>query len=230
MRQGQHDFANRLRWLVRRPTMLAGLPPEAAQQERLLAVSDLPGDTASRQGTVRRVMRVLQAVTGEPRLVLHHLRHACATWLWLKLRAPDYPEVVHFVASMPALCQELGQARRLRVLLCGATSGPSRVYSNVVARILGHGMPGTSLEHYIHVADLFLAASTTRVAKATPVEVWHALTGDARPCRRRRPACWPATRAGPEATGSHRAAHDESTAQDCAGGPHGASTPTGRSA
>ncbi len=165
------------RWLQRRYTMLAGRPREAVQQERLLATSDLPSDTASKQGTVRRVMQALHAVTGEPRLVLHHLRHACATWVWLKLRAPDYPEVVNYVASMPALCHELGQARRLRVLLCGAMSGPSRVYSNVVARILGHGMPGTSLEHYIHVADLFLAASTVRAATATPVEVWQALTG-----------------------------------------------------
>jgi hypothetical protein len=168
------------RWLQRRYTMLAGRPREAVQQERLLATSDLPSDTASKQGTVRRVMQALHAVTGEPRLVLHHLRHACATWVWLKLRAPDYPEVVNYVASMPALCHELGQARRLRVLLCGAMLGPSRVYSNVVARILGHGMPGTSLEHYIHVADLFLAASTVRAATATPVEVWQALTGASR--------------------------------------------------
>lgn len=168
------------RWLLRRHTMLAGRPREAVQQERLLAMSDLPSDTVSKQGTVNRVMQALHAVTGEPRLVLHHLRHACATWVWLKLRAPDYPEVVNYVASMPALCQELGQARRLRVLLCGATSGPSRLYSNVVARILGHGMPGTSLEHYIHVADVFLGATTTRVAAATPVEAWQALTGASR--------------------------------------------------
>ncbi len=168
------------RWILHRHTMLAGRSREAVQQERLLATSDMPSDTASKQGTVRRVMQALHAVTGEPRLVLHHLRHACATWVWLKLRAPDYPEVVNYATSMPALCQELGQARRLRVLLCGATSGPSRVYSNLVARILGHGMPGTSLEHYIHVADLFLAASTVRAATATPVEVWQALTGASR--------------------------------------------------
>ncbi len=37
--------------------------------------------------------------------------------------------------------------------------------------------PVTSLEHYIHVADLFLAATTTRVAAGLPVSVWQGLTG-----------------------------------------------------
>ena len=41
-------------------------------------------------------------------------------------------------------------------------------------------MPGTSLEHYIHVSDLFLAATTQRTASSTPVTVWQALTGASR--------------------------------------------------
>ena len=41
-------------------------------------------------------------------------------------------------------------------------------------------MPVTSLEHYIHVTDLFLAATTLRVAATTPVAVWQSLTGAGR--------------------------------------------------
>ena len=128
-------------------------------------------DGSCRQSTPRQA---------EHRLVFHHLRHSAATWLWLKLRAPDHPQISELSSSMPALRRELLQARRLRVQLCGAAEGPSRSYSNVVSRILGHGMPGTSLEHYIHVSDLFLAATTQRTASSTPVTVWQALTGASR--------------------------------------------------
>jgi hypothetical protein len=41
-------------------------------------------------------------------------------------------------------------------------------------------MPVTSLEHYIHMADVFLAATTLRVAASTPVAVWQSLTGVSR--------------------------------------------------
>lgn len=149
-------------------------------QLRLLARPGSARDAASVDGTVRRVMQAVHAVTREPRLVLHHLRHSCATWLWLKLRAPDYAQISSYLSTMPALRRELLQARRLRIQLCGAVQGPSRSYSNVVARILGHGMPGTSLEHYIHVADLFLAATTLRISSSTPMTVWQALTGVSR--------------------------------------------------
>ena len=168
------------RWIDRR------LADESADrgadigQSRLLARYGSKRDAASIDGTARRVMQAVHAVTREPRLVLHHLRHSCASWLWLKLRAPDYPQISGYLTSMPALCRELRQTRRLRIQLCGAIPGPIRGFSNTVSRVLGHGMPGTSLEHYVHVADLFLAATTLQVAATTPIAVWQSLTGAGR--------------------------------------------------
>ena len=155
-------------------------PGDDRQQSQLLSRPSAQEDAVSIEGTVRRVMRAVHAVTNDPRLVLHHLRHSCGSWLWLKLRVPDYPEVMDLLTSMPGLCRELGQARRLRTQLCGAVAGPSRMYSYVIARILGHASPTTSLEHYVHVDDLFLAATTLRVAASTPIGVWQGLTGASR--------------------------------------------------
>lgn len=168
------------RWIDKRGAEQYRAQGVDCAQLKLLARPGSGRDTASIDGTVRRVMQAVHAVTKEPRLVLHHLRHSCATWLWLKLRAPDYPQISGYLSTMPALCKELRLARRLRTQLCGAGQGPSRVYSDVVARILGHGMPSTSLEHYIHVADLFLAVTTLRSASTTPIEVWRALAGAGR--------------------------------------------------
>jgi len=159
---------------------------ELDREVRAVKLSEIDGiddeirEFLAQNRTVERVMQAVHAVTQEPRLVLHHLRHSCGTWLWLKLRSPDYPELSGMLTSMPALCQELRMARRLRIQLCGAVHGPSRTYSHVVARILGHSTPGTSLEHYIHVADLFLAATVMRCATTTPAPVWQRLTDRSR--------------------------------------------------
>ncbi|MCA0243806.1 MAG: hypothetical protein LCI02_23475 [Proteobacteria bacterium] len=169
-----------LGWIDKRISEASADLSTDGRQARLLARHGSPRDAASIDGTVRRVMQAVHAVTREPRLVLHHLRHSCASWLWLKLRAPDYPHLSSYLSSMPALCRELRQTRRLRIQLCGAIRGPVRSYSNVVSRLLGHGIPVTSLEHYIHVADLFLAATTLRAAARTPIAVWQSLTGASR--------------------------------------------------
>lgn len=158
-------------WCSRQATGSASKFEPERQQWRLLSKPGSPQDPASIEGSVRRAMHAVHAVTKEPRLALHHLRHSCASWLWLKLRAPDYPELLRLLPSMPGLCRELGYARRLRVQLCGAVSGPSRMYSYVIARMLGHASPSTSLEHYLHVGDLFLAIATLREARTTPVGV-----------------------------------------------------------
>ena len=155
-------------------------PQQATQQRRLLARQGPEGEVISIEGTVRRVMQAIHAVTNEPRLVLHHLRHSCASWLWLKLRAPDYPQIETLLASMPRLLEEVRRARRLRVQLCGTAAGPSRSYTHIVARVLGHSTPGTSLEHYIHISDLFLAASSFKASETIPVSVWQGLTGASR--------------------------------------------------
>lgn len=157
-----------------------GVGGAGPSQLRLLARPGAQYGATSVDGTVRRVMQGVHAVTKDPRLVLHHLRHSCATWLWLKLRAPDYPSITSYLSTMPALRRELRQAKRLRIQLCGASPGPSRAYSNVVSRILGHGMPVTSLEHYIHVADLFLPAIALQKASGTPAAVWQALADASR--------------------------------------------------
>jgi hypothetical protein len=70
-----------------------------------------------------------------------------------------------------------------------------------------------------------ISRSTVQRATETPSRL-----SCARPCRRHRPACWPARRAAPEASRPHRAGHGASAVQGCAGTRHGASTPMGRSA
>lgn len=168
------------RWCADRGAMRSTGPQQATQQRRLLARQGPEGDVISIEGTVRRVMQAIHAVTNEPRLVLHHLRHSSASWLWLKLRAPDYPQIEALLASMPRLLEEVRRARRLRVQLCGTAAGPSRSYTHIVARVLGHSTPGTSLEHYIHIGDLFLAATTFKASETIPVSVWQGLTGASR--------------------------------------------------
>jgi|GEM_PF-3753752 len=168
-------------WLSRRAAEESSRRARGAPSGSPLLLARPGGmDAVSIDGVVRRTMHALRAVTHESRLHLHHLRHSCASWLWLKLRAPDYPEVQELLTSMPVLQAELKTARRVRVLLCGAAHGPSRSYTYVVAKILGHSSPATSLAHYLHVADLFQAATVLRTAATMRIEIWQSLTGASR--------------------------------------------------
>ena len=112
-----------------------------------------------------RIQKALHAVTGDTRLHLHHCRHAFGTWLYLKLRAPDYPEVAASFAHLPMTCHELMNGRRLRIALLGIHEAPSRSYAFVVARLLGHSSPAVSMSHYLHANDLILYAITCRSAR-----------------------------------------------------------------
>ena len=144
---------------------------------RLICRGANPLAFASIQGVVRRAVHALHAATQDPRIHLHHLRHAGGSWLWLKLRAPDYPTLSSLLRPMPRLCHELRSVRRLRVMLCGAAAGPARGYTYTVSAVLGHASPATSLAHYLHVDDFIRGAITLRAAVSTPVDVWQSLTG-----------------------------------------------------
>ena len=170
------------RWLrewVRRRLVETSLSSDdsSANCSRLISRGANPLAFASMQGVVRRAVHALHAATQDPRIHLHHLRHAGGSWLWLKLRAPDYPALPNLLRAMPRLCHELQSVRRLRVMLCGAAAGPARGYTYTVAAVLGHASPATSLAHYLHVDDFIRGAITLRAAVSMSADVWQALTG-----------------------------------------------------
>jgi len=124
-----------------------------------------------------KVIQALRAVTGDKTIFLHHLRHSFGTWTYLRLRAPDLPDITRHFEKSPATVFALKTGRRLRVLLFGRDTQVSRIYAFAVARLLGHSSPGVSFAHYIHCADLVLDCIVKRECRRLPKYVYLAASG-----------------------------------------------------
>lgn len=103
---------------------------------------------------IPQVKRMLLAVTGDPRIHFHHLRHSAASWYFFALMAEQvwsrrYSTQLSFIQDIASL-QDLAEEH----LLSRFRPLSSRAYA--VSELLGHGSPTTTFGHYIHVLDLLL--------------------------------------------------------------------------
>jgi len=86
----------------------------------------------------------------------HELRHGFATWMFLALMLSDLPEAPVLFPNLPKTTAWLSKCKELRTALFRHKYS-LRKYAFMLARLLGHASPGTSLENYVHCADLLLA-------------------------------------------------------------------------
>ena len=123
------------------------------------------------------VCESIREATGDRTLFLHHLRHSFGTWTYLRLRAPDFPDISRHFSTSPATVFAIHTGARLRVLLIGRNPATSRSYAFAVARLLGHSSPIVSLGHYVHSSDLILGAITRRECNQVPFNIIRAASG-----------------------------------------------------
>lgn len=107
------------------------------------------------------LIEVIRQATGNPRLVLHHCRHAFYNRVAAALYSVDSP-----LAS--ALCDSSLHST-LRSTVLGPVNGISRRSSMAMARLMGHRYPGTGLHSYCHLltdwADRLMPVPRQRAKK-----------------------------------------------------------------
>lgn len=123
------------------------------------------------------VVPALRSTTGDDSLFMHHLRHSFGTWTYLRLRAPEFPDITRHFLHLPATVFALKTGRRLRVLLFGRDTGVSRMYPAAVARLLGHSTPVVSFAHYVHSSEFIMAAIARRECQHLPPEAFLGASG-----------------------------------------------------
>ena len=123
-----------------------------------------------------RVCEALRTVTGDPDIYLHHLRHAFATWTYLRLVDTDQKICAHF-RHLPHTFTALRSTRKLHVCLVGRIAPTNRDFLFVVSKLMGHSSPAITLEHYIHGCDLILGNVIAAEAKDVPRKIWLAASG-----------------------------------------------------
>lgn len=128
--------------------------------------------------TINEIMR---RVTGDPNIVFHHLRDSFATWGFLRLM---------YSVVRPLPCLLFAPSETTAWLENGKTFRPERLYRHnrptrkhayLLARLMGHGSPATTLGSYIHCLDWLLASALNQSKRMSPdestIEMASGLTG-----------------------------------------------------
>lgn len=108
---------------------------------------------ANRSMCVSAVVEVLRKKTGNPETRLRHLRHTCATRLYLAMFFDKTPS--GFVGQLYyALWGEMTPQAVRSILIGDARVSRRGLYA--MAMYMGHGSPDITHRHYIHLADVLL--------------------------------------------------------------------------
>ncbi len=127
-----------------------------ADNDNLAALfSKLSGkrDLADRSESVRVVVEALRAVTGDQQIRLRHLRHTCATRLFLAMILDNVP-FGRLGDIYRALWDDVSP-KDVRDILIG-NSRLSRRGLYAMALFMGHASPDVTHRHYVHLADIVL--------------------------------------------------------------------------
>lgn len=157
------------------------LPPPTSAFDTTINFIFKKFEQSKREAWVRHitdlVCSVVRETTGDHALFLHHLRHAFGTWTYLRLRAPDFPELSRHFKGSDATIASLDMGTNLRSILLGRQVDISRKYAYSVSRLMGHSSPVVSLGHYIHVADIILGEIANREVDKLPKNILMAASG-----------------------------------------------------
>lgn len=108
---------------------------------------------ANRTTCVNAVVEVLRSVTGNPDARLRHLRHTCATRLYLAMFFDAAP--TGFVGRLYETLWGDVTPQFVRSILIG-DSRVSRRGLYAMAMYMGHASPDVTHRHYVHLADVLL--------------------------------------------------------------------------
>lgn len=110
-------------------------------------------DIVDRSACVNVVVEALRNATGDNETRLRHLRHTCATRLFLSMMLEDVP--VGYIGDLYQSLWGDFTPQQVRNLLVGDPRLSRRgIYA--MALYMGHGSPDTTLRHYVHLADVLL--------------------------------------------------------------------------
>jgi integrase len=106
-------------------------------------------------------------VTGISDAHFHQFRHAFVSWIFLSLMLSDLDPAPNLLSHLPKTAAWLAQGHALREQLY-LNEQPTRRHAYLVAQLLGHGNPDTSMGNYVHFLDWLLAIYLRRSLRMNP--------------------------------------------------------------
>jgi hypothetical protein len=114
-----------------------------------------------------QINKIITTVTGISDAHFHQFRHAFASWLFLSLMLSDLDPAPNLFPHLPKTTAWLAHGYALSKQLY-LNAQHTRRHAYLVAQLLGHGSPDTSMENYVHLLDWLLAIYLRRSPRMNP--------------------------------------------------------------
>lgn len=137
----------------------------AGPQDYLFALPEIHHNPIAQETVMSRIHAEMRAVTGDPHIHFHHLRHSFACHVLWRLSLAQVPDAVP-----PAFLRaEREEARKFHESLLGTVQA-SRKLLYALTGLLGHSQPEITLNHYVHNLDVLLAVYLRQLLPQKPVD------------------------------------------------------------
>jgi site-specific recombinase XerD len=127
--------------------------------EALFAIPGRAARAIDQEKVIPFIHHFMRQVTGDKSMRYHHLRHAFASWTFLRLSLAQSGKHCELLPDQPLTEEWLDRSGDL---LQPLLRNRHRTSLYATARLLGHAGPDMSMEHYIHTLDLTALAIDER--------------------------------------------------------------------
>ena len=122
----------------------------------LLTIAGSYGIEVSSRRLLPVIHKAMRAVTNDPSLRFHHLRHSFATWTLMRLMIGESGNIPEHFGHLRETQPWLEESRAFCTQMYDLLPETTRMHAYLVAQMMGHSHPTITLQYYVHGMDWLL--------------------------------------------------------------------------
>ena len=134
----------------------------------LLTIAGSHGQEISARRLIPIIHQAMRAVTNDPSLKFHHLRHSFATWTLMRLMIGESGICPKQFEHLPKTQAWLAQSGKFCAQIYDVLPSTTRMHAYLVAQMMGHGHPSVTLRYYVHGMDWLLDSYLRAIPEFQP--------------------------------------------------------------
>jgi integrase len=122
----------------------------------LLTIAGSYGLEVSSRRLLPIIHKAMRAVTNDPSLRFHHLRHSFATWTLMRLMIGESGDIPKHFRHLRKTQSWLEESRDFCTQMYDVLPATTRMHAYLMAQMMGHSHPTVTLQYYVHGMDWLL--------------------------------------------------------------------------
>jgi integrase len=122
----------------------------------LLTIAGSYGLEVSSRRLLPIIHKAMRAVTNDPSLRFHHLRHSFATWTLMRLMIGESGNIPEHFRHLRKTQPWLEESRAFCTQIYDVLPATTRMHAYLMAQMMGHSHPTVTLQYYVHAMDWLL--------------------------------------------------------------------------